>query len=53
MVMNLVDASLLERGYNEEYVKMHDIIGDFALKEASGFLVKTGKHVKHPPEEKE
>ncbi|XXG44972.1 hypothetical protein AAC387_Pa02g0187 [Persea americana] len=53
MVMNLVDASLLERGYNEEHVKMHDIIRDFALKEASGFLVKTGKHVKHPPEEKE
>ncbi|XXG44962.1 hypothetical protein AAC387_Pa02g0177 [Persea americana] len=53
MVMNLVDASLLERGYNEERVKMHGIIRDFALKEASGFLVKTGKHVKHPPEEKE
>ncbi|RWR72015.1 putative disease resistance protein [Cinnamomum micranthum f. kanehirae] len=61
IVMNLIDASLLERvddseeyrGYNEEYVKMHDIIRDFALKEASGFLVKTGKHAKHPPEEKE
>ncbi|RWR73014.1 putative disease resistance protein [Cinnamomum micranthum f. kanehirae] len=53
MVMNLVDASLLERGDNEEHVKMHDIIRDFALKEASRFLVKTGKHVKHPPEEKE
>ncbi|XXG44838.1 hypothetical protein AAC387_Pa02g0083 [Persea americana] len=54
MVMNLVDASLLERvGHSEKYVKMHDIIRDFALKEASGFLVKTGKHVKHPPEEKE
>ncbi|RWR73129.1 putative disease resistance protein [Cinnamomum micranthum f. kanehirae] len=53
MVMNLVDASLLERCDNEEGVKMHDIIRDFALKEASGFLVKTGKHVKHPPEEKQ
>ncbi|XXG44970.1 hypothetical protein AAC387_Pa02g0186 [Persea americana] len=53
MVMNLVDASLLERCGNEAYVKMHDIIRDFALNEASGFLVKTGKHVKHPPEEKE
>ncbi|RWR72027.1 putative disease resistance protein [Cinnamomum micranthum f. kanehirae] len=53
MVMNLIDASLLERGYNEKRVKMHDIIRDFALKEASGFLVKTGKHVKHPPEENE
>ncbi|RWR71982.1 putative disease resistance protein [Cinnamomum micranthum f. kanehirae] len=53
MVMNLVDASLLERGYYEERVKMHDIIRDFALKEASGFLVKTGRHVKQPPEEKE
>ncbi|RWR71974.1 putative disease resistance protein [Cinnamomum micranthum f. kanehirae] len=52
MVMNLVDASLLERGDNEG-VKMHDIIRDFALKEVSGFLVKTGKHVKYPPEEKE
>ncbi|RWR71981.1 putative disease resistance protein [Cinnamomum micranthum f. kanehirae] len=54
MVMNLVDASLLERvDHSEEHVKMHDIIRDFALKEASGFLVKTGKHVKHPPDEKE
>ena len=54
MVMKLVDASLLERvDDSEEHVKMHDIIRDFALKEASGFLVKTGKHVKHPPEEKE
>ncbi|XXG53089.1 hypothetical protein AAC387_Pa03g1247 [Persea americana] len=53
MVMNLVDASLLERGTSASYVKMHDIIRDFALKEASGILVKTGKHVKHPPEEKE
>ncbi|RWR72012.1 putative disease resistance protein [Cinnamomum micranthum f. kanehirae] len=53
MVINLVDASLLERGDNEERVKMHDIIRDFALKAASGFLVKTGKDVKHPPEEEE
>ncbi|RWR71980.1 putative disease resistance protein [Cinnamomum micranthum f. kanehirae] len=53
IVMNLIDASLLERGDDEEHVKMHDITRDFALKEASGFLVKTGKHVKHPPEEKE
>ncbi|RWR72010.1 putative disease resistance protein [Cinnamomum micranthum f. kanehirae] len=53
IVMNLIDASLLERGYLKKRVKMHDIIRDFALKEASGFLVKTGKHVKHPPEEKE
>ncbi|RWR72006.1 putative disease resistance protein [Cinnamomum micranthum f. kanehirae] len=53
MVMNLVDASLLERGDDEEHIKMHDIIRDFALKEASGFLVKTGKHVKYPPEERE
>ncbi|RWR72045.1 putative disease resistance protein [Cinnamomum micranthum f. kanehirae] len=53
MVINLVDASLLERDDNEEYVKMHDIIRDFALKEASGFLVKTGKHVRLPPMENE
>ncbi|RWR72048.1 putative disease resistance protein [Cinnamomum micranthum f. kanehirae] len=53
MVINLVDASLLERGDDEEYVKMHDIIRDFALKEASGFLVKTGKHVRLPPMENE
>ncbi|RWR72005.1 putative disease resistance protein [Cinnamomum micranthum f. kanehirae] len=53
MVMNLIDASLLEGCYNKEQVKMHDIIRDFALKEASGFLVRTGKHVKHPPEENE
>ncbi|RWR72000.1 putative disease resistance protein [Cinnamomum micranthum f. kanehirae] len=54
MVMNLADASLLERvDDSEEYVKMHDIIRDFALKEASGFFVKTGKHVKHPPKDKE
>ncbi|RWR72050.1 putative disease resistance protein [Cinnamomum micranthum f. kanehirae] len=51
MVINLVDASLLDRGDTEEHVKMHDIIRDFALKEASGFLVKTGKHVRLPPME--
>ncbi|RWR72016.1 putative disease resistance protein [Cinnamomum micranthum f. kanehirae] len=55
MVMNLIDASLLERvdDSEEKYVKMHDIVRDFALKEASGFLVKTGKHVKDPPKEQE
>ncbi|RWR71920.1 putative disease resistance protein [Cinnamomum micranthum f. kanehirae] len=53
MVSNLVDASLLERGNSEEHIKMHDMIRVFALNEASRFLVRTGKHVKHPPEEKE
>ncbi|RWR72029.1 putative disease resistance protein [Cinnamomum micranthum f. kanehirae] len=53
VVINLVDASLLERVDNEKSIKMHDIIRDFALKEAPGFLVKTGKHVKQPPKENE
>ncbi|RWR97682.1 putative disease resistance protein [Cinnamomum micranthum f. kanehirae] len=53
MVSNLVDASLLERGNSEKHIKMHDMIRVFALNEASSFLVRTGKHVKHPPEEKE
>ncbi|RWR97926.1 putative disease resistance protein [Cinnamomum micranthum f. kanehirae] len=52
-VSNLVDASLLERGNSEKHIKMHDMIRVFALNEASRFLVRTGKHVKHPPEEKE
>ncbi|RWR97678.1 putative disease resistance protein [Cinnamomum micranthum f. kanehirae] len=53
MVSNLVDASLLERGNSEKHIKMHDMIRVFALNEASSFLVRTGKHIKHPPEEKE
>ncbi|RWR73015.1 putative disease resistance protein [Cinnamomum micranthum f. kanehirae] len=53
MVSNLIDASLLERGNDEKHIKMHDMLRLFALNEASGFLIKTGKHVKHPPEEKE
>ncbi|RWR74725.1 putative disease resistance protein [Cinnamomum micranthum f. kanehirae] len=53
MISNLVNASLLERGNDEKHIKMHDMLRVFALNEASGFLVKTGKHVKHPPEEKE
>ncbi|RWR97680.1 putative disease resistance protein [Cinnamomum micranthum f. kanehirae] len=53
MVSNLVDASLLERGNSEKHIKMHDMIRVFALNEASRFLVRTGKHVLHPPEEKE
>ncbi|RWR73013.1 putative disease resistance protein [Cinnamomum micranthum f. kanehirae] len=34
MVMNLVDASLLERGRRDVHVKMHDVVRDFALREA-------------------
>ncbi|RWR97694.1 disease resistance protein RPS2 [Cinnamomum micranthum f. kanehirae] len=32
---------------------MHDIVRDFALREAPGFLVKTGMNINHPLEEKE
>ncbi|RWR97691.1 putative disease resistance protein [Cinnamomum micranthum f. kanehirae] len=40
MVIGLVDTALLERCRREGYVKMHDIVRDFALREAPGFLVK-------------
>ena len=53
MVTNLVDASLLEKCDKEGYVKMHDVVRDSALREASGFLVRAGMNIKHPQEEKE
>ncbi|RWR97677.1 putative disease resistance protein [Cinnamomum micranthum f. kanehirae] len=53
MVIGLVDTALLERCRREGYVKMHDIVRDFALREAPGFLVKAGMNINHPLEEKE
>ncbi|RWR97685.1 putative disease resistance protein [Cinnamomum micranthum f. kanehirae] len=53
MVIGLVDTALLERCRREGYVKMHDIVRDFALREAHGFLVKAGMNMNHPLEEKE
>ncbi|RWR97699.1 putative disease resistance protein [Cinnamomum micranthum f. kanehirae] len=53
MVIGLVDTALLERCRRKGYVKMHDIVRDFALREAPGFLVKAGMNINHPLEEKE
>ncbi|RWR97925.1 putative disease resistance protein [Cinnamomum micranthum f. kanehirae] len=53
MVIGLVDTALLERCRREGYVKMHDIVRDFALREAPGFLVKAGMNINHPLKEKE
>ncbi|XXG44882.1 hypothetical protein AAC387_Pa02g0119 [Persea americana] len=53
IVTNLIDASLLEKCDKEGHVKMHDVVRDFALREASGFLVRAGMNIKHPLEEKE
>ena len=53
MVISLINAALLERCYDEKCVKRHDVVRDFALREARDVLVKDGMDVKHPLEEKE
>ncbi|XXG45049.1 hypothetical protein AAC387_Pa02g0235 [Persea americana] len=53
MVVDLIDAAMLEGCYDGRWVKMHDVVRDFALREGRNFLVKAGINVRHPPEENE
>lgn len=58
MIVDLMDASLLEGCGRTEYVKMHDVIRDLALRISSskgghGFLVKAGTGIDDPPKDEE
>ncbi|XP_077233577.1 putative disease resistance protein At4g27220 [Tasmannia lanceolata] len=56
LVNKLKDSCLLLNGCGEDYVKMHDVLRDMAIRIASGepgFLVKAGKVLKEWPEKLE
>ncbi|KAG4212942.1 hypothetical protein ERO13_A01G018500v2 [Gossypium hirsutum] len=54
IIGSLIDACLLEKGPNNDYVKMHDVIRDMALwiagESEKKFFVKAGTQLKEQPE---